>query len=451
MKSFVLVSLLRLVLCAGCYGSAVAQSQAPLPMPDDRFKADILVVVAHPDDDTAAATYLNKAVFDEHKRVAVIFGNRGNSGPNAVGMEQSKALADIREMEARRSLGARGVTNIWFLNGQDTATQDVLHSLETWGHGAALEEVVRLVRLTRPEVILTWLPAYVAGENHGDHQAAAVLATEAFDSAGDPTVFPEQVTAPRAHTGISNYGEGLHPWQPKKIYYFSDATHQEFLAGKGPTYLATEVSKEKNVPYGKLNRVGWDLYATQLDFNEDTIRYFAELPDRFVLGKSLVPSTNEADVWSGVTPAPIPYHPHASFTLPSETGVTLKLGGPWEFYQQFYQVHDLASLQNLVPPQTALGSDRQLWIPLMLHNNTAESQDVVVASKLPADWKQFTGPGTYHLEPGAGYPIQVFLAAPPAAPREQSPQTLEWTATVASRTTGHIALKAYLEFDGVAQ
>ena len=43
---------------------------------------------------------------------------------------------------------------------------------ETLGHGEALDEVVRLVRLTRPEVILTWMPAYVAGENHGDHQAS---------------------------------------------------------------------------------------------------------------------------------------------------------------------------------------------------------------------------------------------------------------------------------------
>jgi hypothetical protein len=33
------------------------------------------------------------------------------------------------------------------------------------------------------------MPGFFVGENHGDHQAAGVLATEAFDSAGDPTVF----------------------------------------------------------------------------------------------------------------------------------------------------------------------------------------------------------------------------------------------------------------------
>jgi len=95
--------------------------------------------------------------------------------------------------------------------------------LERLLHGLALDEVVRLVRITRPEVILTWLPDYVVGENHEDHQASGVLATEAFDAAGDPTWFPEQVSPSRDRLGMSNLTEGLLPWQPKKLYYFSDA------------------------------------------------------------------------------------------------------------------------------------------------------------------------------------------------------------------------------------
>jgi LmbE family N-acetylglucosaminyl deacetylase len=164
-------------------------------------------------------------------------------------MEQGRAMADERKMEARRSLAASGITNIWFLHGSDTPTQDVLHSLETLGHGQALDEVVRL---TRPEYVITWMPAYVAGENQGDHQAFSMVATEAVDMAGDPTAFPEQVAAPRQYQDISNYGEGLHPWQAKKLYYFSDASHQDFLAHHGPTYLASDVSRSKGVPYATL-------------------------------------------------------------------------------------------------------------------------------------------------------------------------------------------------------
>ena len=121
-------------------------------------------------------------------------------------------------MELRHAMTQLGVDNVWFLDGRDTPSQNVLQSLAAWHHGAALEEVVRMVRLTRPEVIMTWLPGFFIGENHGDHQASGVLATEAFDMAGDPAVFPAQLAAPvRINETLL---EGLRPWQPKKIYYF---------------------------------------------------------------------------------------------------------------------------------------------------------------------------------------------------------------------------------------
>src|SRR3954469_14172786 len=78
--------------------------------PDDRFKADILLIVAHPDDETAVTGYLAKAIFDEHKRVAVIFGTRGNGGGDAVGKEQAAALGAKREIEGRQALGSFGVS-----------------------------------------------------------------------------------------------------------------------------------------------------------------------------------------------------------------------------------------------------------------------------------------------------------------------------------------------------
>src|SRR5437764_14002778 len=166
---------------------ALAGSQAapPVPEPDSRYKVDILVIVGHPDDDVEVASYLAKAIEQEHKRAALVYTTRGNTGGNAVGEEQANALADIREMEARQSLASYGITLAWFLHGSDTPGSDVLHSLERWGHGKALDEVVRLVRITRPEVILTWMPNYVVGENHEDHQGAGVLATEAFDLAAN--------------------------------------------------------------------------------------------------------------------------------------------------------------------------------------------------------------------------------------------------------------------------
>src|SRR5579864_6871923 len=223
-----------------------AQEAKSLPSADERYKADILLVVAHPDDEGAATPYLARAL-DEGKHIAVAFGTHGSSGANEAGSEQAAALGAIREIEARRACATLGITNVWFLGGKDTASQNVLQSLANWGHGAVLEEAVRLVRLTRPEVILAYLPGVFIGENHGDHQAVGVIATEAFDLAGDPTVFPAQVGG--ATRRLEPFLEGLRPWQPKKLYYYDDGGHEELFKDKGPEYSLRDVAKSRQWPY----------------------------------------------------------------------------------------------------------------------------------------------------------------------------------------------------------
>ncbi|MGC2389367.1 MAG: PIG-L family deacetylase, partial [Candidatus Acidiferrum sp.] len=220
------LAILAFLVCSPIASFAAPQAAKPILQADERYKVDILLVVAHPDDEGAATPYLARAI-DEGKRVAIVYGTRGSSGENQAGAEQAAALGDIREMEARRAAVVLGIDKVWFLGGKDTASQDVLQSLANWGHGKALENLVRLVRLTRPDVILTFLPGTFIGEDHGDHQAAGVLATEAFDLAGDPTVFPEQVSAPLRR--LEPFLENLRPWQTKKIYYFPDADNEEMF------------------------------------------------------------------------------------------------------------------------------------------------------------------------------------------------------------------------------
>ncbi len=205
--------------------SAVALKQA-----DERYKADILLVVAHPDDEGAAVAYLARAI-DEGKRVAIVYGTRGSSGANEVGGEQAAALGAIREIEARRSVAMLGITNVWFLDGKDTASQNVLQSLSNWNHGEALQQLVRLMRLTRPEVVMSFLPGTFVGEDHGDHQASGVLATEAFDLSGDPVAFPEQLAGPTKR--LESLLDNLRPWQPKKIYYFRGCGEGRYFSRAG--------------------------------------------------------------------------------------------------------------------------------------------------------------------------------------------------------------------------
>ena len=381
---------ISLFLCAGLAVAAELPKAPPQPRPDDRYKADILVVAAHPDDETAITGYLAKAIYDEHRRVAVIFGTRGDGGGNAMGNEQAATLGAEREIEARRALASFGVMNVWFLGGPDTPGQDVLRSLETWNHGAALGQAVRLVRLTRPEVILTWLPEYVAGENHGDHQAAGVIATEAFDLAGDATAFPEQIAAPRDRQNIFNLTEGLRPWQPKKLYFFSDASHTDFLQGKGPRYVTTGVSPSRGVPYYRLAADEMSFHLTQDDtgqfakraIEKGDFKYFDD-PVLFVFGKSLVKCTPPGDIFEGIAPGPTKFVPAHGYRAAADAGISIELGGPWSFYREFWKAHGLDHLASLLPsPEVQIAPGERLHLPLLLHNGTGEARGVTLTPTL---------------------------------------------------------------------
>src|SRR5262249_31443181 len=157
-----------------------------------------------------------RAIYDQHRRVAVVFITRGDAGESALSPVLGNTLGVEREIEARQALASLGVTNVWFLHAPNGSNvQDVLNALEYWDHGSILGQVVRLVRLARPDVILSMLPLVSAGENHPDHQAAGVLATEAFDLAGDSAAFPEQVGIEPYDSRAGHNPERLRPWQPK--------------------------------------------------------------------------------------------------------------------------------------------------------------------------------------------------------------------------------------------
>jgi LmbE family N-acetylglucosaminyl deacetylase len=367
--------------------------------PDPRFKADILVVVAHPDDEIMVAAYLAREIYDHHKRVAVVFQNPGDGGNNDVGPEQAAALGDIRQIEGRTAVGSLGITNVWFLSGHDTASQNALTSLEHCGHGRCLDQLVRIVRITRPSVILTWLPDFTTGENHADHQAAGILATEAFDLAGDPTVFSEQVS-PAIHPNVAmNMTEALRPWQPEKIYYVYNPTHDIFEE-QGPQYSSHDISPSQHQSYGLLAAKEVSHHVTQgggqvseaianhtAETSPEELTKFAMQPVKFIFGKSLVPSGVTDDVFAGVLPAGIPFQRSPGYTAVIYSEPTLLIGDPWAFYQKLWQAHGLDHLKTLVPLEISIHTDGVFYIPLIIENPLDHAIDVNLSAQAPDGWK----------------------------------------------------------------
>jgi len=438
----------------GFVATLVAQDVKPLRQADERYKADILVVVAHPDDEAAATPYLARAL-DEGKHVAVAYGTRGSSGENQSGAEQAAALGAIREIEARRSLAHFGITNVWFLGGKDTASQDVLQSLANWDHGAALENLVRIMRVTRPEVVLTFLPGTFIGEDHGDHQASGVLATEAFDLAGNPTVFPSQVAAPLRR--LEPYLENLQPWQPKKIYYFPDAERDDLFKGKGPAYSVKEIAKSSKKAYWRLALEGFLTHETQAKGYIDRLHKMSDAEieklaesdgwgdaQHFVLGKSLVGGSVTGDIFESITPGLIAVtHPEV-VAEPQQPELSVELAGPWKFYAQFRRAHALTHLPHPEPPEIALQLGTTLVIPLWVHNPTASSQEIALAADLPAGWTAQSGTGKFSIGPKETCAARVEINLPPPtdhAPRKQDAQEITVRATAREQSVGVIKLR----------
>jgi LmbE family N-acetylglucosaminyl deacetylase len=440
----------------------VARSQqAPTnPPPDQRFKADILVIAPHPDDESTIAGYLAKAVLDEHRRVAVVVTTRGDAGQNLVGYEQARSLAEIREIETRQALASIGITDVWFLRAPDTWGQDVadvLRSLETSNHGSSLGEAVRFIRLTRPEVVITMLPATVVGENHEDHQAASVIATEAFDLAGDPTWFPEQIAAPEDRLWYGNLMEGLRAWQPKKLYYYTDASHLDFVKGKGPEYSMTAVSPSQHVSYARLAARELSFHRTQ--YGDDPAKALAsnnlkdyEQPLPFVLAKSLVAGSVTSDIMEGVGSGPIAFAPVRGYRLPENApALSIELGQGWAFYSRFYPAHGLDVMPGLLAPELGVGSGQHFSVPLVLHNNTDKPVTFHLRPQLPPGWS-VDSTSEQHAHP---WPMSAFTAAPhddfrvrirlvaPSVEKSQW-QTISWTADADGKQVGPVTLRIYV-------
>jgi LmbE family N-acetylglucosaminyl deacetylase len=450
-------------------GIASAQTPQAVRGADERFKADILVVVAHPDDEGGATPYLARAIYDLHKRVAVVYATRGGSGGNDYSREHGPALADIREMEAREACAKLGITNVWFLDGKDTASQNVLNSLANWGHGSNLEKLVGIFRLTRPEVVITWLPGIFIGENHGDHQAAGVLATEAFDLSGDPVWFPAQVAG--ATKRLESYLENLTPWQAKKIYYFSDAKNDKQFAGKGPSYSIKEISPSQKKPYWRLALDAAAPHKTQFPKEIVQITKLSDEqvekmvtdpntgwwtdPETLIFGKAINSNQAADDVFANLQGETVRCLENYVKSQSPVGQPTVELGGPWKFYEAFRKAHCLETLPAASPAEIAVKAGTTLSVPLVVSHDPTKTLEVSMeVNSLPEGWKVTSGTGRFILPAEVSTAVRVDLQTPERSSAELKtvqPQDVHVKVEVEGKTIGEIVLRVLLGTSGLPQ
>ncbi len=404
-----------LLLC-GLPAMAIAQF---IDTPNSQLmKTDLLVVTAHPDDETMMAATMARYA-DEGKVVALVCCTHGEGGGNGTGKESGRALGMVREAELRQCLRVLGVRHLYFLDQLDFAyTESVQATLTKWGHDESLRRLVRLVRLLRPDVICTMDPAPVGGQ-HGHHQAAGRLATEAFEAAADGKAFPELAL-----------DEGLTPWRARKLYWSSSgstATVQIATDGIAHGILASSGGKSyRDIGWEAARNhrsQGFDKFLTSLAGN--SARRPAARPNGFLLIKSriLVDPRSEKDLFDGIAAAQVGGPERRSDVLAgslAETVTEAPLAAglrPRENvvnYREWLRTNGISRMMTRLPARvTVVRSRADNRLDVEITNRSADAKSGRVSLLAPTGWTLEKDDLPYAV-PAYGTVIVPFHCAVPA-------------------------------------
>ena len=168
-----------------------------------RTTATVLHTTAHPDDeDGALLTWLTRS---QGVRTGLFTLTRGEGGADLAGPELFDALGLVRTEELLAADRYYAVDQFFSRATDFGFSKRLDETLDHWGKEEILRDAVRVIRLYRPDVIVSRFQG-TPRDGHGNHQAAGAVTEEAYAAAADPERFPEQLR------------EGLRPWQVKKLY-----------------------------------------------------------------------------------------------------------------------------------------------------------------------------------------------------------------------------------------
>ncbi len=166
-------------------------------------RASLIMVVAHPDDeDGGMLTYEGRG---QGVDTSLLTLNRGEGGQNVMTSNYWDQLGIMRTQELLAAGNYYGVHQYWTRVADFGFSKTIDESLKVWDHDRVLYDVVRVIRMVRPLVVTSVFAGNVS-DGHGQHQVSGMMAQEAYNAAGDPKMFPDQIK------------EGLLPWTPLKVY-----------------------------------------------------------------------------------------------------------------------------------------------------------------------------------------------------------------------------------------
>jgi len=162
-------------------------------------QAQILVITPHPDDAEFGVAGTVARWVREGKDVVYVVCTNGNKGTNDPNIKPEE-LAKIREEEQLCAARVLGVREVIFLRHEDQALEDTPEFRK---------EIVRLIRMYRPEIVVTADP-YRRYIWHRDHRITGQVVLDAvFPYARDHLSYPELLE------------EGLLPHKVREVWLWT--------------------------------------------------------------------------------------------------------------------------------------------------------------------------------------------------------------------------------------
>lgn len=156
-----------IALAALAFGPAAAQTEPS--------RQNVLVVVAHPDDELFMATAI-AALARKGNAVTIAYATVGDQGPGVSSIAKGAALGEVRRGEAvcsAKALGAKAKFFEGLGDGTLAAAPQAADSPAT----KFLDQFIYAYLEMTPDLVLTWGPD--GGYGHADHRMVSALVTEA--------------------------------------------------------------------------------------------------------------------------------------------------------------------------------------------------------------------------------------------------------------------------------
>jgi len=163
-----------------------------------------LYIAAHPDDEnTRLISYLSN---ERKVRTGYLSLTRGDGGQNLIGPELRAPLGVIRTQELLAARELDGGEQFFTRANDFGYSKSPDETLEIWDEEKVLADMVWVIRKFRPDIIINRFDHRTSGTTHGHHTSSAMLSMRAFDMAGDPKAYPEQL-------------EYVDVWTPQRLYF----------------------------------------------------------------------------------------------------------------------------------------------------------------------------------------------------------------------------------------